>query len=150
MMNEGGNWKDFMENMFTGVLASFNRMISDVLAHNLANAMFGGGEKMTAGTASIWDIINTIFNTDYGKQGRGAVEADLTEAPTVWDPSRGLPGVDPYKGSIQAPVIINIENRGAPVDMSASKPAFNGKDYVVNVVMSAFNTDPNFRNALRE
>ena len=41
MLNTGGNFKDFMEEMFLGILRSFNRMIAELAANYLLYIMIG-------------------------------------------------------------------------------------------------------------
>ena len=54
----------------------------------------------------------------------------------------------PVKG--MAPnVSINVINKGAPATATVSKPQFDGKKWVVNVVMEALHTQPDFRNAVK-
>ena len=144
-ISDGGNFKDFMEDMFKGVLDSFNKMVSDVLAADLWYSMFGQGKELPFGTAS-------IFNR--GKIAKSANNVEIPGWDTFMpdyqkfqqsDPTTQLGGFPTTQKAVVPSVVIN-NNTGEP--MSASKPTFNGKEYVVNVVMEEYNTNPNFRNAL--
>ena len=54
----------------------------------------------------------------------------------------------PVKGG--APnVEINVINKGQPVDATKGQVRFDGKKWVVDVVLNAIQTEPNFRNAIR-
>lgn len=142
LISEGGNFKDFMEDMFNSVLTSFNKFVAQVLASDLWYTMFGQGLPLPFGAA-------TLFH-------KGKVEAapGYTAIPQ-WEPIRPTPPVfDPtrqlgqFAGKAAIPSVIINNNTGTP--MSASKPVFNGKEFIVNVVMEEYNTNPNFRNALKE
>lgn len=131
---------NIFEDMFKNILNSFNKLMSQILAFDLWYAMFGQGLELPSGT-------RTLLH-----RGKVAGDPDYTATP-MWepwwrakqdyrDPTRQLGQFSTQK--IAPPSVIINNNTGVP--MSASKPVFNGKEYVVNVMMEAYNTDPNVRN----
>jgi len=131
-ITEGGSLKDFLEDMFLGILTSFNRMIADIAASDLMYRLLGKGVSRLPGTPGIMDIIHSLNPT----------------------PAYYTPGLSTPSGSIlpgagkSAGVVINLTNNGTPVNMRVTGQHFDGKQYIVSAVMEEYNTNPNFRNAL--
>ena len=74
----------------------------------------------------------------------------IPSVPQTPYPGQGSPKIAPFAADASAPKIsINIENRsGTPVSMSGEAPYFDGKQWVMNMVLEAIDTVPGFRNAL--
>ncbi len=137
-MTEGGNWKDFMEDMFMGVLESFNRMITEIAARNLMHKIFGGDVVPTAGIPSLFDFRG---GGKIGGQSDYTPGLSMPEIPTIGSP-KGLQKM--------APVTINMQNNGEPRSLRVTSRQFDGKQYIINAVLEEYNSNPNFRNRLQE
>ncbi len=131
-----GNFKDFMEEMFMGILNAFNRMIADIAAADLAHAMFGGGIKRTPGIPSLGDLFRKPETTFFGP--------GLQMRPLGAEGGTGLG----MTGKM-IPITINVENKGNPVNLRETGRQMVGKRLIINTVMEAINTDPNVAAAIR-
>jgi len=144
MMTTGGSLWDFLDNMFKGILNSFSRMIADIAANELLFTLTGYS-FMKPGTPRFAHL----FGGSTGGYSSGM--------PT---PRMDLPGLSPYgpdstpayEGGLSMrkaiPVTINVENTGTPMNMRESSRHFDGKQWVINTVLEAYNTDPNVRSAM--
>lgn len=136
MLNEGTTFKNFLENMFLSILQAFNRMVAQIMANEMLYALFGGKMGMGTGIPRLRDFVAGVS----GGSSRTEVLNPIT------------PDFGSYMQSMQkaVPVAINIENNGVPVSARVAGQHWNGREYVVSVVMDEYNTNPNFRNALRQ
>jgi hypothetical protein len=57
--------------------------------------------------------------------------------------------VTPVGKEAKPSVQINVINKGMPVSAKQEGMHFDGKQWVLNVVLDALSTSPNFRNAVR-
>lgn len=136
MMNEGTNFKDFMEDMFVGILRAFNHMVAQMAANDLLAALT---RQSVNGAPSLWaDIINPLIT-------RTASSNTALDLPST----EGLTGGEMGMAQKAVPVTINVDNKGTPVNVRTTGQYWNGREYVINVVMDEYNTNPNFRNILR-
>ncbi len=143
-MGMARTFENIMENMFNNVLDAFNKFVAQVLASDLWYTLFGKGVALPFGTA-------TFFHG-----GKVAADSRGTQLPNwgefmpqkfkPFDPAGSL---GQFAGKAAPNVSVIIENNtGDQIKQSASKPTFNGKEYVVNVVLEAYRTDPNVRSIL--
>lgn len=145
MIDEGGTFKDFMENMFLDVLRAFNRMIAEITAAQLLHKLFGGDVVKRMGTPSLMDIIKA--------------------KPRFYSPSGGVKmpplqggGYAPLGPTFQSaliggagkmvPITINLDNTGLPMSARVTGQRFDDKQYIINVVLEEYDTNPNVRNRL--
>lgn len=131
IMDTGGTFKSFFKDLFDGILNSFKRFIADVAAADLLYAMFGEGKPRLPGTPSILDLLSP------SPAPSGSYTGGL-----------GMPAMDMSRGKIA--VSINVDNKGAPVSMRETGRTFNGRELIISTVMDEYNTNPNFRNAIKE
>ncbi len=151
MMSTGSNFKDLMEDMFLGILNAFRRMVAEIAAKNLMAALTG--QELAPGVPSwrnAWKWLTGRDVTGY----EGAIPYEGIQQRWTPNPMDYYPDISGSSAQKPVPgggnVIINFENKtGTDASLSASKPAFNGKDWVVSVVMEAYRTDPNVRDALK-
>ncbi len=141
-------FENFMESMFNSVLNSFNRFVADVVANDLWWSIFGQGLKRPFGTASLLpssvsgaaDISNPFYSSLLRRK-------DFMGRSSGGDAGTGL-GM--FAGKLAPNMTVNVINEtGVEARGSASKPAFNGKDWVVNVLLEAMDTNPNVRDRVR-
>ncbi len=151
VIDKGGTLEDFLENMFAGILRSFNRFVSELLANEMLYALFGDKLGMIHGAprlSHLWSPPSKI-------SGLG-LQLAPAPSPFKFNFERPLPAapIQGGLGKMAAPspppaTTIIIENNGDPVKLHERGRRFDGKRWVVNAVMEAINTDPNVRNAIR-
>lgn len=130
-MGMARTFENVMESMFKNVLNAFNRLVAEMLARQLWYSIFGKGIAMPFGTAVPFGQI------EGAKTGGGAFTPGI-KMPPLEGMGKAAPGV-----------VVNLNNNtGTQMDLSASKPVFNGEDYVIDVVLKRYGTDPNFRKAI--
>lgn len=130
-INEGGKFKDFIENMFLDVLRAFNHMVAEMLARRLMYQLFGSWMGAIAEPGYIPGV------STYAKPAEEVVSMLPSYA------------TESYKRVPDANVTINLANKsGTPLNARTAGQYWNGRSYVVNVVMDEYNTNPSFRNAL--
>ena len=137
LMKKGSSLGDFMESLWQGILNSFRRMIAEIAANDLLYVVTGGKLGRTEGMPSLLDLVRRPLQPS---------------VPTTGGGGGGGGGGDWYKDSMlgaaekRAPLTVNVVNEtGVPARGIASKPTFNGKEYIVNVVLEAMDTNPNVR-----
>ncbi len=157
LMRTGSSFADFIKGLWSGVLNNFKRMVAEIAAADLTYAIFGGGQKRPEGTATLMNAVRSFLDTAW----RPAEVGELGTPPA----SNGS-GVGDFKnivgkvalperlakmagGGEAVPVTINVENKGQPVNLTETGRHFDGRQWVINMVMDAVNTDPNFAQALR-
>jgi len=131
MMNNGGNFKDFMEKMFLDILHSFNHMVAQFVSNRLFYETFG-------------KILPDWYKPPYESAVYGVKSLGATS------PGFGADLIPSEGGAYKATpgVIVNVNNNsGVELKSSTQKPAFDGRNWVVNTVIEAYNTDPNVRAA---
>ncbi len=134
LMKSGSSFGDFMDSLWQGILNSFRRMIAEIAANDLLYALTGGKLGRTEDMPTLLDLFRR------------------PQQPPV--PTTGVGGGSSYmemmseaKAGKPAPTMtVNVVNEtGVPARGIASKPVFNGKEYIVNVVLEAMDTNPNVR-----
>ena len=136
MMNTGTNWKDFMEEMFLGVLRSFNRMIAEIAANDLLYAMTGSKGGRTEKTTTLWDLVPAGLKTLFG----GA----QPEVPTTGIGGRSYREMmsDAYMG-VDKVAITLVNESGTPLKgRIKSQKTVAGKT-LVNMILEEMDTNPN-------
>ncbi len=140
MIEKGGGWKDFMENMFMGILNSFNRMIAEIAAADLLYALTGGKGTRLAGTPTLADIVRGIFTKPTAEFG--------LKVPSL-NPTGGT-GLGMFPGGAdKMAVTINVDNKGIPVNLRETGRRMDGRQLIISTVMEELDTNPNFRDRLR-
>ncbi len=142
MMNTGTNWKDFMEEMFLGVLRSFNRMIAEIAANDLLIAMMGSGGDRGAKVPTLWDLVPAGLKTLFG----GA----QPEVPTTGVSGRSYREMmsDAYMG-VDKVAITLVNESGTPLKgRIKSQKTIAGKT-IVNMILEEMDTNPSFKDRLR-
>jgi len=146
LMQTGSSFVDFMDNLFQSVLKSFEHMISQMLAQNMFDSIFGKGTgERTLPSAGGWlgDIVGAMFgNKTY------AVPA-LPDMPV--DIGGSMPNVGGFSGNFGASpkVVLQVSNNGAPVALKQVGQQQVGKDMVVSYVMDEIEHNPRFRDVVR-
>ena len=134
-------------------LSSIERAFSGMMASSLMSEI--GGSK------GIAKFITGIFSAN-GNILKGGFQA-FASGGIVTKPTLGLVGEGRYNEAVVplpdgrsipvkggAPnVEINVINKGQPVDAIKGQVRFDGKKWVLDVVLNAIQTEPNFRNAIR-
>jgi len=143
MLNTGGNFKDFMEEMFLGILRAFNRMVAEIAAQDLLYALTGKKYKRTEGMPTIWDLVPSFIKNIFERKTPETVSYDAYTHPisgTQEEPWMGVPKI-----------AINVNNNTSqPINLRETGRKFRGKDMIINMVMEEYRTNPNFRNAMNE
>ncbi len=137
IINEGGNMKDFLEDMFTGILRSFNRMIAEIAAADLMYAIAGGGAKRPTGMPSLVKYFFPSF-------GAGPERPDSA---SYISPGLSMPE---YKGAGKRAVgdtKIEITNN-TDKNLRETGRRFDGKQWVVSMVMEELSNNPVFAKAV--
>ena len=141
VINEGGNMKDFLDDMFKGILRSFNRMIAEIAAADLMYAIAGGGETRTAGVPSLVRLFIPSFG---GVSETSTIDAITRADPGI--PTQDLGGVGKMAGGNTQ---INITNNGNPVNLRERGRRFDGKQWVVSMIMEELSNNPVLAKAIR-
>ena len=138
-MDNGGVLKNFMDEMFKGILQSFNKMVSGILANDLWYSLFGQGKGLPFGAATIFhggSVAQSAYDPAYMDSLSGMLESSNYSRIQSQVPELGL----------QPNFRVAIKNEGPPVVGKVERAAtFDGKDWVVNVMLEAYETDPNVR-----
>jgi len=144
-INEGGKFKDFMEDMFMGVLRAFNKMVAEMIARRLFFEIFG---KMAYPS----DMTPFGIRIPGAAYVPGIPTTSVIQRQSTLDWSKSQLGQD-FSGSTQKPALgdveINITNTSTPADLRITGRRFDGRRYVIDAVLEEYNTNPNFRGALR-
>ena len=134
MSTRTGKFRDFMDEMFIGVINSLNRMVAEIAAADLLHAITGGAVERTPGTPTIVGLVKGLFGFD--RKRESVVQSGVV--PSVSNPS--------YK---MIPVVtINVDTRGEPVKLHETSRRMDGKQLIINTVMEAYEADPSIREAL--
>ena len=142
LTQEGSNFGDFMDNMFQGVLDAFFRMLSEIMAADLLHAIVGDKVERPFNTATTMGFIKGLLGLDTGT-ARGGLQVQPSTA-GQWQMPSTSGGFAAQVGKIA----INVENKGAPVNLRETGRSYNGKQLIINAVMEAYDTDPSVRDAL--
>jgi len=150
VIEKGGTFEDFFENMFTNILSSFNKFASEVLAGDLWWSIFGQGIKRPFGTATFLkgSVSASAPDTGYGAMLDTMSRSVKDIFVPKFEPSEPYIGQFPGEGlqkQAVGKVAINIENKGEPVSLRETGRRFDGKQWVISTVMERMDTDPNFR-----
>ncbi len=139
MLNTGTNWKDFMEDMFLGVLKSFNHMIAQIAANDLLYAMTGRKVDKGGKVPTLWDIVPAGLKGLFGGQ-----------QPDVPIPGGGGNSYGEMLPQGLSKVAINIKNEsGRPMNLRETGRQLSVKGLIINTVLEEMNTNPNVRDAIR-
>jgi len=116
---------------------------------SILGAVTGGGSASGGLDASAAGNIAT----GYGTYAQGTNYVPTTGLALVHQGEAVIPASmnnlnSPSGASGSPPVTVNVVNNGAPVSATASTPKFDGKKYVIDVVLNTLRTDQNFRNSL--
>ena len=127
-MNEGGNFKDFMEQMFLDILTSFNRMVAEMAANRLFYETFGS------------------ILTEGGKKFKPAFGAAIPGVGTqMAPPSMG----EGFAGKFAPGVVINVENTGTPMNARITSQKTVAGKTIVNMLLEEMDTNPNTASRIR-
>jgi hypothetical protein len=130
-LNEGGKFKDFMEGMFLDVLRAFNHMVAEMVARRLMYQVFGNW---------MGAISEPSFIPGTSTVGQSVEESGM-------DFMRG--GLGQFGGAQKVAINNNIiNNTGTEIRANKSVPQFNGREWVINTVLEAYDTDPSVRSRL--
>lgn len=146
MMQKGGSFVGFMDDVFQSILASFRRMIATFLANSMYTAMFDGGKVNTVGLGtagtSLWSNIKQLGGWG-GTSGASLSSPSDSVLPTMNE------APDWGGGGAEKRVVVNVTNNGTPVTLKqVGNVASDGRQMVVNFVMEEAVSNPRFREVL--
>jgi len=135
IMDEGTTLANFLENMFKGVADSFLRLAAEVLANDLWYQLFGGGATMQFGTATLFHkdkLAGSSDSSDFISRIAGYRRGvrETTNPSAVTEPRLGQFAQKRAFGN----TTINVENKGAPVNLRETGRSYNGKQLIINAV----------------
>lgn len=136
-ITEGGKMKNFLNDMFRGILYSFNRLITELAAQDLLAAITGMRPKE--------NMPSLFFGPTSMIRTLGGALGGLLNQSTA----QGESFVPLGAGKIVPQIAINIENSGTPVNLRETSRQFVGKQLVINAVVEEMNTNPGFRGMFR-
>lgn len=160
------NMADAFGNFFVDVVHHKMKSLGDYIVgflNTVRDAMAQlVGSKIGSGIMSLIGSKLGLVKSANGNVLKGGFKAFATGG-IVTEPTLGIIGEGRYNEAVvplpdgrsipvkgMAPnVSINVINKGAPATATVSKPQFDGKKWVVNVVMEALHTQPDFRNAVK-
>ncbi len=154
-------------------IVSFLNTVRDAMAQSLGahvgsfimtsiGSLFKGGGGVNSMSSSPVISLGKVTASANGNILKGGFRAFATGG-IVTEPTLGIIGEGRYNEAVvplpdgrsipvkgMAPnVTINVINKGTPATATVSRPQFDGKKWVVNVVMEALHTQPDFRNAVK-
>jgi len=151
LMQKGSSVKGFFRDLFDSIIASMRRMVAEALAQDLFKLLLGFGMKreMPGQELSMLGFVGDLFKDWKFFQGGGNVP-DLGPVPEHALPYHA-PKLAPASTPEPANVTINLSNEsGQPVRAKQVGGAqFNGRDWIVNMVLEAMEDDHEFRAAIR-
>ncbi|MFA5186609.1 MAG: phage tail tape measure protein [Patescibacteria group bacterium] len=167
LMKQGSSFIDFMDSFFQAILTGFRKLVAEMLSIQMFEAVFGrgtakreGGPEAGISWGTIWRGIkyftgsSKTFSTPYAPETSGASNAFGYRGNQDYIPSPiDIPDVPDLGGGAQKiapPVAIHLHNESG-VELSArqvKKPLFDGRQWIVNVVMEESTTNPRFREIL--
>ena len=127
LTQEGGNFSDFMSDMFNAVYQSFAQMVARMAAQRMFWAVFG----------------EYALRPPRGRAGGIPAAIPLTPAQPVHEVMAAELATLPGGGSPK--IAIAIDNTGPPIDLSVTSTDFDGETLVLNAAMKLAATDTNFR-----
>jgi TP901 family phage tail tape measure protein len=160
LMKQGSSFIDFMDSFFQSILTGFRRMVAEMLSIQMFETVFGKGtqsRETTEAGAGLWGNIAKGFMYMIGmkKEWGGGITIPTTTSPSLGQPN-GLDMEDLTSNwgggtqKIAPPVAIHLHNESG-MELSArqmKKPLFDGRQWIVNVVMEESTTNPRFREIL--
>ncbi len=137
--------ENVLEDMFLNILHQFNNLLAEIAARSLLDAMFKGKMERQAGTPTFGDIRDMLFpkNTYHTP---GLSTPPLSQPQGEWAPSTPQLGFQSGKIAINNNIINNTDTR---ISARKSTPQWNGRQWAINTVLEAYDTDPYVRNKLR-
>ena len=153
---KGGTLEDFFENMFMGILNSFNRLVSNMLASDLWYALFGGGAERPWGVASLFypggvKGQQSKYSPTYDWQLNELMQRSLglaTPQGAGYKPWTEL-GMTEGARKMVPDVVINFDNTGLPANLRETGREFDGKQVIISTVLEEIRTNPNVAAAVR-
>lgn len=139
--------ENFVENMFRNILEAFNRTMAEIAANELRFALFGGGREygigrpgIFTGYASIWSMILGRKNESPVMEWPGLPSGEREEyVPKFSFSSRKMAGGD-----------TKIEiNNNTDKSLRETGRRFDGKQYVISMVMEELSNNTVFAKAMR-
>ncbi len=160
LMKQGSSFVDFMDSLFQSILNSFRRMVATMLANQMFLALFGGWKEgqnklgqPVAGSGmakAMWDWLKYLGLGGRSEGGYGTYIPSTVGSIPIGTTSESSLDLDTGEYDVQkrAPKIAFVlnNNTGLPVTAKqAEPPKFDGKQWVINVVMEESVTNPRFR-----
>jgi hypothetical protein len=145
LMQKGSSFVTFMDSVFQSVLASFRRMVAEMLANQMFSALFGGKGVNEQGNATAgfdiggWARYFLGLGTPSTSYGGGSVVPTTPFEDIVPENWQGA-------GKAAATVSLNVTNNGAPVTLKqVGQPQFVGRQMVINYTMEEAMNNPRYR-----
>ena len=154
---------DFLNTVRDAMAQALGAKVGGMVMGQLGS-LFGGTVSSGLGSMSSSPVLSlgAVMASANGNILKGGFQA-FASGGIVTKPTLGLVGEGRYNEAVVplpdgrsipvkggAPnVEINVINKGQPVDATKGQVRFNGKKWVIDVVLNAIQTEPNFRNAIR-
>jgi len=141
LMNGGLTFRNFMKQMLLDVWHSFTHLAAQVAASKLFAAFFPDMYSQFGAVAGKQEILGSNyfskqFNTPF------PIPSSITNTPDIGMFSGG--------GALQKNISIELKNdTGIMAKITSPQTKWDGKRYVVQAVLEAYDADPNFRERLR-
>lgn len=147
LMQKGSSFGEFLDSVFQGILAAFRQMVAQMAAQELFGRLTGQNMGMwRGGTEGISSL--ATFSSLFGFGGSKGSSGVTVPYNPAYVPAYSLPDISgalPGSGS----VILNVTNKGVPVNMKQVGSQAVGKDLVVSYVMEEIQSNPEFRDIVR-
>ena len=144
--------ENIMEEMFLGILRTFNRVVSEIAANEMIFKIFGGGREYGIGRPGLFTGKTSLWSMLTGQTG--GMRPRLPQLPLDWmnppreqfNPREGFGQFSTSKsaGGTQ----INITNNGNSVNLRETGRRFDGRQWVISMVMDEISVNPSFAKAI--
>jgi tape measure domain-containing protein len=146
---------DYIQNFFNSVLRSMTDMMAQMTSQKIMGSglskwitnLFGGGPNFQyADTPLIPNFGGFAANGGTVEYGKSYIVGE--KGPELFTPSSSGT-ITPNNALGGANVTVQVVNPpGIPLKAKTTQPKFDGKQYIIGVVLEEFNNNPGFRNAL--
>ncbi len=156
LMKQGSSFIDFMDSFFQTILAGFRQMVAEMLSISMFEAIFGKGTGRKRETpevsipwGAIWSGIKYLATGKFETPG-----ITVPSGENSYSPGLDYDDVSSWRDDSQkiAPKIAFVVQNNTGVNVTAkaaAPPVYDGKQWVLNVVMEESLTNPRFGEIIR-